>query len=150
MHRETPVQQRIPAKAERILLIFMWCLLDFPYLLSAGVCLYDGQAAAGLLLAALAALVGLFGVSSYMKERHSYIEINGDEIRTVEYIRCSRRESIFKVSQIGEIKNYNAPNGRVSLPYIRVIDRAGREMFSVYRCPESERVFGELIDLAKE
>ena len=150
MHRETPALQKVPENLEKALLILMWGLLGFPFLISAGVCLYERQTVIGFLHGGLGILVGLLGTHLYMSEKRSFVEIKGGEIRAVEYICCRPRERSFKVSQIGEIRRCYIRYGKSSLPYIRVSDRYGREMFNVYCCPESERALGELIDMAKE
>ena len=150
MHRETPAAQKIPEKMERVLLIFAWGLLIIPFLVIAAVCIYERQIVIGLLLGAVGVLMGLFGAHLYMNEKRSYIEINGGEIRVVEYIWCRPREGRFEISQIGEIRNCDRRYGKSSLPYIRVSGRAGMEMFSIYRCPESEKVFSKLVESVKE
>ena len=150
MHRVTPDPQKIPEKVEKVLVIFAWGLIVFPFLASSALLLWKGALELGILLAVISALMGLLGAHLYMNERHSYVEIEGDTIRTVEYMWCRSHESRFGISEIGELVSSNIRYGKTAVPHIRVNDRQGRELFSVYRCAASERVLSELFEHAKE
>ena len=145
MHSNTPGPAPRRAKLEAILLIFVCCLMSAPFLISA-VCLFadSNLFLLGLFLLLVSALLNLAVVQMHLKEKRSYIEIDGDDITAVEYSWFRLTERRFLFSQIASAQ-YVPVGSPPSRPYLRIIDADDKKLFDVYWCDESLRVFSRFL-----